>query len=417
MQVSLIGLGYIGLPTAALIASRGVKVSGVDINPEIVKIINEGKIHIVEPNLDKLVQNSVENGNLKAMTIVEKADVFIISVPTPFKENHKPDISYIEFATKNIAPNLDKGNLVILESTSPVGTTEKIAEWIKEVRPDLILPEFGNETICDINIAHCPERVLPGNILFELVKNDRIIGGISSECARKAINFYKIFVEGDCLITDSRTAELCKLVENSFRDVNIAFANELSLICDKLNINVWELINLANRHPRVSILQPGPGVGGHCIAVDPWFIVDSSPDEAKMIKLARKINDEKPNFILKKINDVIANSGKDAAELSIACLGLSFKPDIDDLRESPALEISKRINMIGFKRQYVVEPNISCLPSDLDIHSTRLEELEKAIINSDIIVLLVDHTSFKNINLSLLSGKKIIDTRGVWSVR
>jgi len=351
MLVSVIGLGYIGLPTAALIASRGIKVSGVDLNPDIVKTINRGKIHIVEPDLDQLVKNSVLSGNLRAKTIADKADVFIISVPTPFKANHKPDLSYIESAVKAIAPILDKGNLVILESTSPVGTSEKIAEWIKEIRPEMALPELGKEIISDLHIAHCPERVLPGNILYELVQNDRIIGGISRESARKAVDFYKIFVKGDCLITDCRTAELSKLVENSYRDVNIAFANELSLICDKLNINVWELINLANRHPRVEILQPGPGVGGHCIAVDPWFVVDSAPHEAKIIKLARSVNDEKPNFVLKKIDEAIANSRKDVSELSIACLGLSFKPDIDDFRESPAMEISKKVSTIGFKRQ------------------------------------------------------------------
>ena len=415
MQVSIIGLGYIGLPTAAILASRGIKVSGVDLNPDIVKTINQGKIHIVEPDLDELVKNTVLKGNLRAMTMADKADVFIISVPTPFKEGHKPDLSYIKSAVKTIAPILDKGNLVILESTSPVGTSEKIAHWIKEVRPEMVLPEFDKEIKSDLHIAHCPERVLPGNILFELVQNDRIIGGISNECAKKAVNFYKIFVEGDCLITDCRTAELSKLVENSFRDVNIAFANELSLICDKLNINVWELINLANRHPRVDILQPGPGVGGHCIAVDPWFIVDSAPNEAKIIKLARSVNDEKPNFVLRKIDEAITNSSKDVSELSIACLGLSFKADIDDFRESPALEISKKISTIGFKKQYIVEPNISSLPSELDANLVILEELEKAINHSDILLLLVDHISFKKINFSILSGKEIIDTRGVWS--
>tara|TARA_B110000008_G_C16978328_1_gene567102 strand:- start:3781 stop:5034 length:1254 start_codon:yes stop_codon:yes gene_type:complete len=415
MQVSVIGLGYIGLPTAALIASKGVKVVGIDISHDIVKNVNKGKIHIVEPNLEELVKNSVLNGNLRASQLAEKADVFILSVPTPFKENKKPDLSHIKSAIKTIAPILEKGNLIILESTSPVGTTEKIVKWVNEIRPELTLPEYGIDTVSDVNIAHCPERVLPGNILFELVENDRIIGGVSVDCARKAIDFYKAFVIGKCLSTDCRTAELSKLIENSFRDVNIAFANELSLICDRLGINVWELINLANRHPRVNILQPGPGVGGHCIAVDPWFIVHSAPEEAKIIQLARIINDEKPNYVLKKIDEIIANSDKHVSKLSIACMGLSFKPDIDDIRESPALEISKKLKLLGFKKQYIVEPNISMLPEELNSNNVKLEKLEKAINHSDILLLLVDHAPFKQIDFSILTGKIIIDTRGVWS--
>ena len=415
MIVSVIGLGYIGLPTAALIASHGIKVNGIDVNPKIVNTINKGQIHIVEPDLDKLVQSSVQNGNLSASIHAEKADIFIIAVPTPFKDNHKPDLSYIESAAKSIAPFLENGNLVILESTSPVGTTEKIREWIREVRPNLLFPEGDNNILSDVSIAYCPERVLPGNILHELVQNDRIIGGLSKACAKKALEFYKIFVKADCLVTDSRTAELSKLVENSSRDVNIAFANELSLICDKLEINVWELINLANHHPRVNILQPGPGVGGHCIAVDPWFIVDSAPNEAKIIKLARLVNDQKPNFVLQKVQQAVLNTSKDISKISIACLGLSFKPDIDDLRESPALEITKKIVNMGFEKQYIVEPNIEGLPAELKTKSSELVELQKAIVSSDILLLLVDHASFKKMNLGLLSGKQIVDTRGTWS--
>jgi len=415
MIVSVIGLGYIGLPTAALIASHGIKVNGIDVNPKIVNTINKGQIHIVEPDLDKLVQSSVQNGNLSASIHAEKADIFIIAVPTPFKDNHKPDLSYIESAAKSIAPFLENGNLVILESTSPVGTTEKIREWIREVRPNLLFPEGDNNILSDVSIAYCPERVLPGNILHELVQNDRIIGGLSKTCAKKALEFYKIFVKADCLVTDSRTAELSKLVENSSRDVNIAFANELSLICDKLEINVWELINLANHHPRVNILQPGPGVGGHCIAVDPWFIVDSAPNEAKIIKLARLVNDQKPNFVLQKVQQAVLNTSKDISKISIACLGLSFKPDIDDLRESPALEITKKIVNMGFEKQYIVEPNIEGLPAELKTKSSELVELQKAIASSDILLLLVDHASFKKMNLGLLSGKQIVDTRGTWS--
>ena len=415
MIVSVIGLGYIGLPTAALIASHGIKVNGIDVNPKIVNTINKGQIHIVEPDLDKLVQSSVQNGNLSASIHAEKADIFIIAVPTPFKDNHKPDLSYIESAAKSIAPFLENGNLVILESTSPVGTTEKIREWIREVRPNLLFPEGDNNILSDVSIAYCPERVLPGNILHELVQNDRIIGGLSKTCAKKALEFYKIFVKANCLVTDSRTAELSKLVENSSRDVNIAFANELSLICDKLEINVWELINLANHHPRVNILQPGPGVGGHCIAVDPWFIVDSAPNEAKIIKLARLVNDQKPNFVLQKVQQAVLNTSKDISKISIACLGLSFKPDIDDLRESPALEITKKIVNMGFEKQYIVEPNIEGLPAELKTKSSELVELQKAIVSSDILLLLVDHASFKKMNLGLLSGKQIVDTRGTWS--
>ena len=415
MIVSVIGLGYIGLPTAALIASHGIKVNGIDVNPKIVNTINRGQIHIVEPDLDKLVQSSVQNGNLSASIHVEKADIFIIAVPTPFKDNHKPDLSYIESAAKSIAPFLENGNLVILESTSPVGATEKIREWIREVRPNLLFPEGDNNILSDVSIAYCPERVLPGNILHELVQNDRIIGGLSKACTKKALEFYKIFVKADCLVTDSRTAELSKLVENSSRDVNIAFANELSLICDKLEISVWELINLANHHPRVNILQPGPGVGGHCIAVDPWFIVDSAPNEAKIIKLARLVNDQKPDFVLQKVQQAVLNTSKDISKISIACLGLSFKPDIDDLRESPALEITKKIVNMGFEKQYIVEPNIEGLPAELKTKSSELVELQKAIVLSDILLLLVDHTSFKKMNLGLLSGKQIVDTRGTWS--
>ena len=415
MIVSVIGLGYIGLPTAALIASHGIKVNGIDVNPKIVNTINRGQIHIVEPDLDKLVQSSVQNGNLSASIHVEKADIFIIAVPTPFKDNHKPDLSYIESAAKSIAPFLENGNLVILESTSPVGATEKIREWIREVRPNLLFPEGDNNILSDVSIAYCPERVLPGNILHELVQNDRIIGGLSKACTKKALEFYKIFVKANCLVTDSRTAELSKLVENSSRDVNIAFANELSLICDKLEISVWELINLANHHPRVNILQPGPGVGGHCIAVDPWFIVDSAPNEAKIIKLARLVNDQKPNFVLQKVQQAVLNTSKDISKISIACLGLSFKPDIDDLRESPALEITKKIVNMGFEKQYIVEPNIEGLPAELKTKSSELVELQKAIVSSDILLLLVDHTSFKKMNLGLLSGKQIVDTRGTWS--
>jgi len=416
MIVSVIGLGYIGLPTAAVLASKGVKVVGVDINQHAVDTINEGKIHIIEPELDILVHEAVQNNYLTAVIEPEKSDVFMVAVPTPFRGNYEPDLSYIKQAAKSIATVLEKGNLIILESTSPVGTTEKMMEWMREERPDLSFPEFGNDNFkADISVAHCPERVLPGHVVRELVENDRIIGGVTNQCAEQAKDLYKIFVKADCLVTDCRTAELSKLVENSFRDVNIAFANELSLICDKLEVNVWELIKLANRHPRVNILQPGPGVGGHCIAVDPWFIVNSAPDEAKLIRAARLVNDSKPNFVLDKVNQAVDIIGKDISKLKITCLGLAFKPDIDDLRESPALSIAGKISSMGFSKVLLVEPNISSLPKEFKNKLVDLVSVDEAIRVADIVVLLVDHTPFKSTNLGLLSGKQIIDTRGIWS--
>jgi len=414
MKVSVIGLGYIGLPTAAVLASRKIEVVGVDVNQYAVDTINRGEIHIVEPELDILVRASVNTGHLRATLIPEKADAFMVAVPTPFKGDHKPDLSYIESAVKSIAPVLERGNIVILESTSPVGTTEKMVQWMQEIRSDLEFPVFGDdEGRVDIAVAHCPERVLPGHVVRELVENDRIIGGVTKQCAERARELYKVFVEADCLITDCRTAELSKLVENSFRDVNIAFANELSLICNKLDINVWELIKLANRHPRVNILQPGPGVGGHCIAVDPWFIVDSAPEVAKLIHTARLVNDSKPGFVLDKINNAAVTTGKDKSDLTIACLGLAFKPNIDDLRESPALEIARQVGQMGFAKQLLVEPNISEMPSRFDGVNTELIDLDSALTKSDIVVLLVDHAPFKQMDLGLLSGKQVVDTRGI----
>jgi UDP-N-acetyl-D-mannosaminuronic acid dehydrogenase len=414
--VSVIGLGYIGLPTAAILTSRGVKVVGVDVNQDTVDIINKGKIHIIEPELDVLVHKAVQGNYLKAVTIPEKADVFMVAVPTPFKDNYEPDLSYIKSAVKAIATVLEKGNLVILESTSPVGATEKMMEWMRGERPDLSFPKFGDDNFkADIAVAHCPERVLPGQVVRELVENDRIIGGVTTQCAERARELYKTFVEADCLITDCRTAELSKLVENSFRDVNIAFANELSLICDKLDINIWELIKLANRHPRVNILQPGPGVGGHCIAVDPWFIVDSAPDEAKLIRTARLVNDSKPFFVLNKVNQAVQAIGKDISKLNIACLGLAFKSDIDDLRESPALSIANNVSLMGFKCTFLVEPNISAIPDIFNEKNISLITMDKALKKADIVILLVDHISFKLMDLSLLSNKQVIDTRGIWN--
>ncbi|HEG0257736.1 TPA: UDP-N-acetyl-D-mannosamine dehydrogenase [Campylobacter coli] len=390
-KICVIGLGYIGLPTAAVFASRKVKVLGVDINQQAVDTINQGKIHIVEPELDILVHAVVKDGYLKAATSPDEADAFIIAVPTPFRgDDHEPNLDYIKAASKSVAKVLKKGNLVILESTSPVGATEQMAKWLADERPDLTFPhQTGEES--DIKIAHCPERVLPGQVIRELVENDRIIGGMTQQCTEQAVSLYKIFVQGECIKTNARTAEMAKLTENSFRDVNIAFANELSILCDKLDINVWELINLANCHPRVNILQPGCGVGGHCIAVDPWFIVHQNPNEAKMIKTAREVNDDKPNFVIQKIKERV----KDISQPKIACLGLAFKPDIDDLRESPALDIVVKLANECANQILAVEPNIKQLPLKLqDKTNIELVSLEQALDKADVIVILVKHREF-----------------------
>lgn len=404
--ISIIGLGYIGLPTAAVFASRKVKVIGVDVNQHAVDTINRGEIHIVEPDLDKVVHAAVTEGYLHATTQPQQADAFLIAVPTPFKKGpsgpHHPDIDYIESAAKSIAPVLKRGDLVILESTSPVGATEQMAEWMAEARPDLTFPKTHGEA-SDIRIAHCPERVLPGQVLRELVQNDRVIGGITPKCSEVAASLYKIFVQGECVITNARTAEMCKLTENSFRDVNIAFANELSIICDKLEINVWELIKLANRHPRVNILQPGPGVGGHCIAVDPWFIVSSAPNESNLIRTSREVNDLKPKWVLNKVKQNIkkylkSNPELDEKNIVICCLGLTFKPNIDDLRESPALDIAYELTRNHPGQVLLVEPHIKNKPISMESRG-ELVTIDIAKSKSNIFVFLVAHdilvTEFK----------------------
>lgn len=408
-RVSVIGLGYIGLPTAAVIASRGVEVLGVDVSEHAVNTINQGKIHIVEPDLDMLVQAAVTTGKLKASLTPEPAEAFMIAVPTPFKENKTPDLSYIRAALENIAPVIAKGNLIVLESTSPVGTTDKISAWLAELRPDLVMPHQDPDK-ADVFIAHCPERVLPGRVLQELVSNDRIIGGITERCAQKAVALYHLFVRGECLLTNARTAEMAKLTENSFRDVNIAFANELSMICDHLKINVWELIKLANRHPRVNILTPGPGVGGHCIAVDPWFIVDSAPEQAQIIRKAREINDSKPLYVIDKIKQAADQFKKPV----IACLGLAFKADIDDLRESPALDIAMSLLKDNIGEILLVEPNIKQLPKKYADHNARLTSLPQALEQANILVVLVDHKQFKTLHPVDVATKVVIDTRGIF---
>lgn len=398
-KVITIGLGYIGLPTSALIASNKIKVVGVDINQKVVDIINQGKIHIVEPDLDKLVKKTVDEGLFSASLKPENADVFLVVVPTPFDNNKKPDISFIEAATLNIIKYLKEGDLYIIESTSPVGTTEKMEKLIFSIRPEL----KGK-----IHIAYCPERVLPGNVLFELVNNDRVIGGIDEKSTNKAIDFYSKFVKGKLHRTNSRTAEMCKLVENSSRDVQIAYANELSIICDKANIDVWELIDLANKHPRVNILKPGCGVGGHCIAVDPYFITSQFPEESKIINIARQINNLKPEWCLKKINFEISKLKKsNLKNPKIGVFGLAFKPDIDDLRESPALNIAIQLVKDNLSKNLLIfEPNIK--KHDI-LNLTKLDN--KIINNLDLAIILVRHNAFNSI--SFKSKTKVIDFTGM----
>ncbi len=382
-KICVMGLGYIGLPTAALLANKGFEVEGVDINKSIVETINEGNIHIVEPGLDKYVKKAVINKKLHASLQPSIADIFIIAVPTPFHEGFKPNIDYIIEATKAIAPFVRENNIVILESTSPVGTTEKVGQTLQAEGID----------ISEIFIAHCPERVLPGNIMNELVENDRIVGGIDRQSTIETIKFYEKFVNGEIFSTDSKTAEMAKLTENSFRDVNIAFANELSILCDNLNIDVNELIRLANRHPRVDILNPGPGVGGHCIAVDPWFIINKDPENARIIKTAREINLYKTEWVIEKIdNEAQKLERKNRKKPKIACFGLAFKPDIDDLRGSPAMHVARTLKSYGYEI-LAVEPNI-------DYHDDfEIFHHDKAINNADLIIILVAHKEFKGLNI------------------
>lgn len=397
-EVVTIGLGYIGLPTSALIAQNNIKVLGVDINPHVVDVINDGKIHIVEPDLDKAVAESAENGYLKASPSPVTAGVYLIVVPTPFKGDHEPDISYVQAATENVIPLLKQGDLYIIESTSPIGTTEKMQELIYSHRPEL----RGN-----IFMAYCPERVLPGNVMYELVHNDRVIGGVDEASTEKAIGFYRQFVKGELHKTNARTAEMCKLVENSSRDVQIAFANELSLICDKAGINVWELIQLANKHPRVNILQPGCGVGGHCIAVDPYFIVSDYPLESRIIGKAREINNHKSFWCAEKIIEARkAFKIQNNREPKIALMGLAFKPDIDDLRESPAKYIVQRVLQNANDEEYfIVEPNIK------EHNIFKLTDYKKAVEKADIIAFLVAHKEFFEIKIS--QEKVVLDFCGV----
>lgn len=408
-RLCVVGLGYIGLPTAAVFAENGVEVLGVDVNPNAVDSINKGRPHISEPELDVLLRKVVNAGALRASLTPEAADAFIIAVPTPFKDGYEPDLSYIEAAAKAIAPVLAAGNLVILESTSPIGATEQLSRWLAAARPDLTFPHDKGE-LSDIRVAHCPERVLPGQILREVVENDRVIGGVTRKCAQGAMTLYRVFVKGNIHLTNARTAEMAKLTENAYRDVNIAFANELSVICDKQRINVWELIRLANLHPRVKILQPGPGVGGHCIAVDPWFIVAADPANSRLIRMAREVNNAKPHFVVEKVK---AHAGQLRSPV-IACLGLSYKANVHDLRESPAIEIVTELAKQKVGELLVVEPHINALPKDLAELGLTLSDFDQAVDRANILLLLVDHLSFLNIDHDTVKNKIVIDTRGVW---
>jgi len=411
--VCVVGLGYVGLPTAAILASRGVRVIGADVNAETVALINQGRIHIVEPDLDIMVQAAVQVGRLRATTRPEPADAFIIAVPTPFTDGHKPDLSFLESATRDVAPVLKAGDLVVVESTLPVGTTERVSEWLAAARPDLRFPSPAGGGEADVRIAHCPERVLPGQVLIEMVRNDRVVGGITPRCAARAAALYRRFVNGACVETTARTAELVKLAENAYRDVNIAFANELSLVCDAIGVDVWDVVAMANRHPRVDILKPGPGVGGHCIAVDPWFIVDSAPELTPLIQAARQVNDGKPEHVVGRI--LAAVEGRERPR--IACLGLSYKANIDDLRESPAVHIVERLaeRLDGRGEIIVVEPHVPALPAGLArLKGVRKAELGEALAQADAVALLVDHRDFAAVDRRLLAGRAVIDTRGLW---
>jgi UDP-N-acetyl-D-mannosaminuronic acid dehydrogenase len=408
-KLCVVGLGYVGLPTAAIFASRGLDVVGVDVNPGTVATINAGKVHIVEPDLDILVNGAVVTGKLRAVTEPEPADAFIVAVPTPFTEDRKPDLSYLDAAADSLAPVLRAGNLVIVESTSPVGATERFSERLAAGRPDLSFPHAVGDA-ADIAVAHSPERVLPGRVLIELTRNDRVVGGITPGCADRAAALYRIAVNGKCLLTTARTAELVKLAENAYRDVSIAFANELANVAGKLGIDPWEAIRLANHHPRVNILNPGPGVGGHCIAVDPWFIVDSAPHDTDLIRAARAVNDGRPA----RVADAVRNATAGSSAPRVACLGLSYKADIDDLRESASVDVVEILAREGLELM-VVEPHVRALPPELaEFGNVRLAALEDALAACDVVVLLTDHREFRELGHERLAGKKLIDTRGAW---
>ena len=409
-RVCVVGLGYVGVPTAAVLAGHGMEVIGVDIDRERVETINSGASPFDEPGLDSLVAEVVASGALSARGEPAPADAFIIAVPTPIREDRSPDLSYVRSAIDNLAPALGKGNLVVVESTCPVGTTERVCEWLASSRPDLTFPHSAGEA-SDIRVAYCAERILPGNALKELVANERVIGGVSSACAEAAKSLYEVFVEGACHVTTVRTAELAKLAENAFRDVNVAFANEISLVCRALGIDPWKLIALANRHPRVEILNPGPGVGGHCIPVDPWFIADAAPHLTPLIQAARQVNDGMPKVVADRV--IAECEGLDAPV--VTCLGLAYKADAADLRESPAIEVVRDLQERINGRILVVEPFVSELPDEVaDDRSTELVGLDEGLKAANVVVLLTDHSVFAGISLESLASKSVVDSRGIW---
>jgi UDP-N-acetyl-D-mannosaminuronic acid dehydrogenase len=410
-KVCVVGLGYIGLPTAAMLASRGHEVVGCDVNENVLRNLNEGQPHFYEPDLQMLLTAAVHTGRLKAQRNPVEADYYVLAVPTPFHDGKKPDLSYVDAATDSIAPYLQKGSTVILESTSPVGTTERLTQRLSAARPDLSFPRYKQaDAEFDVCVAHCPERILPGQMVRELVSNDRIIGGLTDACAKSALALYESFVEGEAFVTDSRTAELVKLIENSYRDVNIAFANELSFICDELGVDVWQAIGLANKHPRVNILRPGAGVGGHCIAVDPWFIVDAAPGAARLIRTAREVNDAKPHWVV----DQILKHAERFRDPVVACYGIAYKPNVDDVRESPSIEIVEHLAKRENLKVLVVEPNLSDLPDSLRKHpNVRLVTVDDARRDADIVALLVGHKQFEKMDGKTLLGKVVVDAVGL----
>lgn len=409
--VAVVGLGYIGLPTAVALATRGVQVIGIDVSEAVVSAVSRGEVPFVEPDLAVATRGAVSMGRLTATTTMPHADAYVVAVPTPFGPDHTADLSYVRSAVEAIAPMLVGGELVILESTSPPGTSHQMSEWLAQRRPDLNFPHTG-DGFPDVNIAHCPERVLPGRIMIEMVTNDRVVGGLTPTCAERAAALYRLFCQGQIHVTDAASAEMAKLVENAFRDVNIAFANELSLICEQLKLDVWEVIAMANRHPRVNILNPGPGVGGHCIAVDPWFIVGAAPESSRLIRTAREVNDGKPHAVVRNI----VRAARKFREPTIAVLGLAFKANIDDLRESPAVEILQLVAAeLPEARLLVAEPFISALPPTFAaLPHVQLASINEAIEESDIVALLVDHDHFRAVNRSRLAGRIVFDTRGIW---
>jgi UDP-N-acetyl-D-mannosaminuronic acid dehydrogenase len=408
-KVTVIGLGYVGLPTAATIATRGVEVIGVDLNQKAVDTINRGESHIIETDLDIVLKAAVQSGKLKAVTKPESADVHIIAVPTPITDDKKADLRAVRGAFTSIAPVLKKGDLVILESTSPVGTTVEMSSLLAEMRKDLTFPGTHPES-SDVMVAYCPERILPGRTLLELVENSRTIGGMDKRSAERARQLYEVFCAGELFLTNSQTAEMTKLTENAYRDVNIAFANELSMLCDRMGVNVHELIQAANRHPRVKILTPGPGVGGHCIPVDPWFIVESSPDMARLIHTARIVNDDKSDYVYAQVAERVKADGVK----KVAILGLAYKPDVDDLRESPAMHIALKAAQEGLSEILIVEPNVHELPSKFDGTGATLVNLDEAVEQADLLVALVGHAPFTK-SVALAGAKdRVIDAVGLW---